>query len=582
MKIEVLGPFTAGRGDARLAIGALKQRTLLGLLALQPNQTVGRDEIVDVLWGDRPPASHPNLVHTYVARIRKVLGQDAITASRAGYTLLAGAGELDVLAFRELHDRGRNAPDGRLALDHHRAALDLWRGPVAADLPDPLRRHPAAVGLARLRLGAALACADLALEHGRPDEVVAVLLPLAAAEPLHEGVHARLMLGLAASGQQAAALRVYRDIRATLADELGIEPDAELRSAQQRVLNQEPIAVHGPRVPAQLPPAPAGLIGRETDLATLDRLLDAPATTVLTGMPGVGKTALAVHWAHRVRDRFPDGQLHVDLRRLSTSDALARLLTGLEDTAVPATVDEATARFRSLAAGKRLLVVLDDARDADQVRPLLPGTPGCLVLVTSRDRLDGLAVREGAHRHLVRPLDAAGSRALLPDTPAADRLVELCAGLPLALRIAAARLAGDATAFLTELETGRLAAFAVAGDRETSVRAAFRRSYLALTPVEARTFQSLAHTPADGFTAATLDAGLPLTVVAAALDRLASVHLVHRLGSGHYGVHPLSRRYAAELRIVSEKDSRRAGCVLPHPALRSHRFSVSPRKSHSA
>jgi DNA-binding SARP family transcriptional activator len=588
MKIEVLGPFTAGRGDTRLAIGALKQRTLLGLLALQPNQTVGRDEIVDVLWGDRPPASHPNLVHTYVARIRKVLGPTAITASRAGYTLLADAAQLDVLAFQDLRDRGSRVRDPRVALDLHRAALDLWRGPVVADLPDALRRHPAAAALARLRLSAAVTCADLALEVGRPDDAVAGLLPLAAAEPLHEGVHARLMLGLAASGQQAAALRVFQDLRATLADELGIEPGAELSTAQHRVLNQDPIVRSGHHGPAQLPPAPAGFAGRENDMAVLDRLLDAPGTTVLTGMPGVGKTALALHWAHRVRDRFPDGQLHVDLREpgLSTLDALTRLLAGLGDTAVPVAVDEAAARFRSLAAGRRLLVLLDDARDAEQVRPLLPGDPGCLVLVTSRDRLDGLAVREGARRHLVRPMNTAEARDLVPGAP--DRAVELCAGLPLALRIAAARLAGDASGFLAELEADRLGALAVTGDGETSVRAAFRHSYVALAPQEARVFRLLARAPAT-FSADTL-AGLAGSPVTASLDRLAAVHLVHRLAPGHYGVHPLLRRYAAEV-LAAERsavDVRRPrrgtgrGKLLPRPAGRPHICSTSPRRSHSA
>lgn len=443
VRIGVLGPLTVRHGDAPVEIGAEKQRVLLAMLALQPNRTVRREDLVDVLW-DEPPPSCLDLLHTYVARLRRALRPAGlITTDKGGYRLSAGEDDLDLLRFEGLVNEG--------AL---REALELWRGPALADL-GPLRQHPARLALAMKRAKAVMAYAEVA----DPEEAAVQLRMLTAEEPLNESAHARLMQVLAASGRQAVALAVFEEIRRRLDGDLGIEPGPELRAAQRQVLRQDFAAPEPPaRVPAQLPADVAGFRGRTGRLAELDALLDGDGTgariAVLSGTGGVGKTALAVHWAQRSLAEFPDGQLYLDLhgygtvRPVEPGDALSGFLRalGVDGADIPAEQEERAAKFRTALTGRRMVLLLDNAGSVGQVRPLLPGSPSCLVLVTSRDALPGLVARHGARRVLVDLLTEAEAldllRALLGERvdgePAAtEALIGYSARLPLALRLVA-------------------------------------------------------------------------------------------------------------------------------------------------
>ncbi|SPF02797.1 BTAD domain-containing putative transcriptional regulator [Streptomyces sp. MA5143a] len=614
LRLDILGPLTLHVAGRRTQPGATKQSSLLALLALHPNTPVSLEEIVDILWEDHPPASSLNMIHTYVTRLRRLLAPAArpgepsggvLLRTRAGYLLdLAGGGhESDAARFTTLASLPEDANE---AYAQAESALRLWRGAVLQDMPSRLREHPSAVTLTRLRLTVLQAYADSALARGTTDNAVHELRRTADLEPLHEGVHARLMLALAASGEQAAALSLYTALRDRLDDQLGVRPGPELTDAHLRVLRGDlpppatarttvspaPAPSTPQVVPALLPYDAAYFTGRADHLARLDALLPAagegPAggsgVCALTGAGGAGKTALAVHWAHRVRDRFPDGQLFVDLRGHSPEgpvrpvEALTRFLLalGVAAEAVPGTPETAADLYRTLAAKRRLLVVLDNAVDAEQVRPLLPGGPGCLVLVTSRDRLAGLAARDGARRIGVDVLSPAESRLLLHRTLGAERvdadpraaaeLAHACGHLPLALRIAAANL--DHTPWRTleeqaaELRDGdRLSALAVTGDATTAVRSAFDLSYHALDAPARRMFRLLALVPGPetGLDAAAVVAGVAPAEAAALLERLTAAHMLREHRAGRYRRHDLVALYAAErLRLEETAADRRA------------------------
>jgi DNA-binding SARP family transcriptional activator/DNA-binding XRE family transcriptional regulator len=600
LEVGVLGPLRVQRGGRPVMVGSLKQRCLLGLLALQPDRVVGREELIDVLWGEHPPASCRNLVHTYVARLRRVLGPRrapgatarVIVAAGGGYRLMADNARLDLLWFDELAARASEvqASDPAAALALLTEALGCWRGRVLADLTDGLHQHPAAVAVGQRRVAAVLAHADLALGLGQYQQAVAGLRPLAHEEPLHEGVHAWLMLALAGCGQQAAALEVFTSLRSRLAEELGVEPGAELQDAQVRVLRGDLPAVqpsnHGSTIrtaglpsPAQLPADVAGFTGRAGHLEQLDALLPAagePAATavvvtVIVGMAGVGKTALAIHWAHRVAGRFGDGQLYVNLRGyaagppLDPAQALAGLLGGLgvDPDKIPVELEAAAGLYRSLLAGKRMLVVLDNAQSAEQVRPLLPGHPGSMVLITSRDRLTGLVATHGAHRLTLEVLTPDEAVALLARLLGQDRvaaepasaleLAQVCGLLPLALRIAAANLTGQPgqsiNGYLTALQAGnRLADLAVDGDPHAAVRVAFGHSYQHLSTDSRRLFRLLGLVPGPEVSvpAAAALAGMSLAQAGRLLNVLVDAHLAEPRGPGRASMHDLLRLYARE------------------------------------
>jgi DNA-binding SARP family transcriptional activator len=586
-----------------------------------PDQVVSVDRLIHELWGDRPPRSAATTIRAYVLRLRRVLGAalaaDALLTRARGYELVTGCGDLDAAAFDELVAAGRRClAEGRLdaALAGLSGGLALWHGSALADVPASPTVTAAAARLERSRLGALEDRAVVLLDLGRQLDVVDELPALVEAHPLHERLHGSLMLALYRAGRRGEALSAYQRARRVLRTELGLEPSPQLRELHQAMLQDERDAAEPARVgagparaaaesrlpaarrapvPAQLPADVPGFVGRSTELDRLDALagrLDGASAAlvagVLDGPPGVGKTALAVHWAHRVRNRFPDGQLYVNLRAhaaappVRPADALAGFLAalGVPAAEVPADADRAAAQYRTELSGRRMLIVLDDVGDAEQVRPLLPGGPGCLVLVTGRDEPAGLVARDGADRITLGPLAPAEAHALLGELlggsgaparrghpaghPAAQpavlaeavlaELASRCGYLPLALRIAAAHLsrpAADPGRYADQLAAaGWLTALEAGGDPDTSVRVAFDRSYARLPAGAQRLFRLLGRLPGPEVTvpAAADLAGLDPAGATRLLDRLATAHLVDRCGPGRYAVADLLRRYAAD------------------------------------
>jgi DNA-binding SARP family transcriptional activator len=584
LRIGVLGPLAVHRAGQQVELGADKQRRLLALLAIQPNRPVRREEIVDALWGDDPPPTCLGLLHTYVARLRKALEPRrvrqeparVVTTVDGGYLLSVDEEQLDLLRFDAAvrrAERAASAGDPAAAERHWLDALDTWRGPVLAGL-DGFAHHPMCHALTARRAAAVLAYAEAAGARGNHDDAVPHLRALIAVEPLHEIAHARLMLALAGSGRQAAALELFDDVRRRLSDELGIDPGPELSRAHQRVLRPDtPDPRHRP---AQLPADVSGFTGRAPQLASLGHLLPDDGTdvriAVVTGTAGVGKTALAVHWAHRWRDRFPDGQLYLDLRgygpqrRVEPGDALAGFLRalGVPGAEIPAEEDQRAARFRTELDDRQLLLVLDNAGSVEQVRPLLPGSAGCSVLVTSRETLPALIARHGAHRVLLDLLTPWESMDLLhtllgervaAERVAAEALVEYCVRLPLALRLAAELALARPDASLAELATeladerGRLDLLDGGGDPHTEVRAVFSWSYRHLPADAARMFRLWGLHPGR---ALSVDAAAALAAVEREearrlIDVLVRAHVAEELLPGRYQLHDLLRVYAAEL-----------------------------------
>lgn len=595
--IEVLGPLVVHRRHRQLDAGPAKQRVLLALLAVQPNQPVLKDEIVDVLWGDEPPASHGNLVHTYVARLRKALtvrGSDksGINAVRGGYQLEIEPNQLDLLRFDELvHRAARAVEDPALAADLLAEALGCWRGPVLADLPQRVREHPATRAVAQRRIDAALDHADLGIALGRYDEVVAQLRRVTALEPTHEALHSRFMTALGASGDQVGALDVYATLRRRLDEELGIEPGREARDAYVRVLRGEagkaaeepPPAVHGVN---QLPRGIDDFTGRAAEidhlLATVSPDAHTVAISAIDGMAGVGKTSLAIQVGWRLREQYPDGQLFIDLHghtptheSLEPKEALGRLLRALDaDCAhVPEDVDDCVSRWRTALMNRKVLVVLDNAANAEQVRPLLPNSAGCLAIVTSRHRLAGL---EGVQVLSVDVLPEPEAVALFSrivgddrvtrDLDAVHETVRLCGRLPLAIRIAAARLRhrpawsvaylnarlSDEQRRLTELRAGDL-----------SVAAAFAVSFDHLADAQRSVFRLLGLHPGGDFDRHAAAALTGMTPLAAELllEDLVDVNLLRQAVPGRYQFHDLLRSYAHTTVMAEETEEVRRAAL---------------------
>ncbi|GAA0219610.1 BTAD domain-containing putative transcriptional regulator [Saccharothrix mutabilis subsp. mutabilis] len=464
MEFAVLGPLEVRPGGA--PAGRL-QRVLLAVLLARANHEVSADALADALWAGRRDPRAPQKLHLHVHKLRRALGEpDRLVFGGTGYRLVVRPGELDAERFEALVARAQEAAgDPERAADLARKALDLWRGEPYDGLDTPAAE---ARRLHDRRLTAVEVLCEAELARGRNAAVVAELADVVAEHPLRERLHVLLMTALHRAGRRAEALSAYRAARRVLVAELGLEPGAELRRLEQRVLAAEPA-----EVPSQLPLDVRGFTGRVAELSELDG--PAPVTAIV-GTAGVGKTALAVRWAHAARDRFPDGRLYLDLRGfgpeppLPAQEALAVLLRafGVRSDGVPLDPVARAARLRSVVDGRRVLFVLDNARDAAHVRPLLPGSPTCRVLVTSRDSLAGLVAREGAHRvdvDRLPPADAVGLlRATLGDRVDADpaataALVERCARLPLALRVAAesvrARRGGTVAGLVADLGPAR-------------------------------------------------------------------------------------------------------------------------------
>ncbi|MEV0752721.1 BTAD domain-containing putative transcriptional regulator [Streptosporangium sp. NPDC050280] len=608
MEFQVLGPLQVTHAGQEVFVGAAyKPRLVLAvLLARGAGQTVSVDQLVTTVWNDSPPASARRNIQLYVHRLRSVLGNDRIIRQPGGYTIVTGDG-LDSTRFRRLAAEGSRTLDadparaGRILRD----AIDLWRGPAFAEFGDCEPISEEAAQLEQLRLVTHERWAEAELALGRHGELIGELTRLALAHPYHEGLRAHLMVALNRSGRQAEALEVFQQTRALLHEQLGVEPGPALQRLHQDILrgDDRPPAPERaapattatvsdatrttPPVPRELPTNIPGFIGREDAFEALDRMLPGGATdpitiSAITGMGGVGKTALAVRWAHRVADRFPDGQLYLNLRGYSPgapvhpADALAGFLRalGVSPGQVPVEATEAAARYRSLMAGRRILILLDNASSAEQVRPLVPGNAGCAVLVTSRDRLTGLVVREGAQRITLDTLAPAETEALFghllganrvrAEPEAVARLGEVCAHLPLALRIAAARLLDRPNFpirdYVTELGTGSpVNALTIDGDEETAVRATFDLSYRLLPEHVRRIFRRLGPVASPDFTpaAAAALADVSEQEAAAALDRLTDVHLVDQHGPGRFTVHDLLRRYADDLSSAEDGEEER-------------------------
>jgi DNA-binding SARP family transcriptional activator/tetratricopeptide (TPR) repeat protein/DNA-binding XRE family transcriptional regulator len=603
LRIDVLGPLVVRRGPTVVTVVSPMVRKLLCLLAIQPGSEVGFEQIIDTLWEGQSPRTCRQLVHTYVGGLRKLLGDDVVPRTAQGYRLLIDAGQSDAAEFGELAARaGRAAADGAApaAWQLYTEAVNCWRGPLLAGTGTWLHVHPAAIALTGRRTAAVLAWAGLGLSLGTYGPLVPALRTLAVEEPLHEGVAARLMLALAGAGQQAEALAVYQKLRDRLSSELGVDPGPEVTSAHLRVLRgQLPGAGLGSvpeqrssEPPAQLPMQCVGFSGRTAELQALDRILaaDTAARTapvaVVSGMGGVGKTALAVRWAWRQRKRYPDGQLYADLRGHSATgparplQVLAGFLAALGEPAdrIPEDEGQAAALLRTRLEGRRVLVLLDNALDAQQVRPLLPAAPGSAAIVTARDRMTGLIARDGAGAVMVHPLPEADAAALLVTSmgergggePAevVAELAGLCAHLPLALRIAAANLAARPgyrlADYVAALASGdRLTGLAVPEDEQAAVRSAFELSCDALKPELRRMFRLTGLAPGPDLTApaAAALAGIATGQAESLLDRLAARNLIDEYAHRRYRLHDLLRLYAAELAEAEESTADRDAAI---------------------
>lgn len=611
MEFGVLGPLLVRDGDIEVSVTSPRQRALLAALLLRAGSAVSCDALADAVWDGRPAGARSTL-HSYLTRLRQTLGSDISARIRtrgSSYLIDVGDDELDVLRLRALREAGRTAlADGDWAatVRYFRAAEALFRGEPLADVPSDRLRREHGQHLAESRLQVTEWRIDAELNTGRHRDVIAEVRTLVASHPLRERFTAQLMLALHRSGRQAEALECYQRTHAVLAEELGIEPGTELRDLHVRILNGDADlhALSDARTaarmtPARLPPAqlPAD-IGDFTGRAALVREMcgllaaagrnpAAPAPiVVLSGSGGIGKSSLACHAAHRVQDRFPDGQLYANLRGasgrpLAPGHVLTRFIGDLAGTEmnVPDTDDGKAALFRSLLNGRRVLIVLDDARNSAQLRPLLPGTSaGSAVIVTSRD---GLGALEGCVRLAVGELAMTDARQLFgrvigsdrvaAEPQACDEVLAACAGLPLAIRIAAGRLVARASWQVRDLadrladEERRLTELEV---DDLAVRSCFAFGYTTLpaaSPGEAdpaSAFRALGLWPGPdiGLDAAAALLGQPRSRVGPALEHLVDAHLLQTTRPGRYRFHDLLAIYAAERgREEDTREQRDAG-----------------------
>ena len=615
MDFRILGPLEVRDGTRRLPLDAPKQRSLLTVLLLHANRVVSTDQLIDELWDEAPPATARTTLQNHIRRLRAVLGL-AIEEDRRhprlvfdppGYLVQVASTELDLHRFEQLAEQGRTAmSSGQLerAANHLRAALDLWRGPALAGVAlGPISRSHAA-HLEEARFAALEHRIRADLELGRHGDLVAELEALAREHPLRERLHGQLMLALYRTGRRAEALEVYQRARRLLVDNLGIEPNRQLQELQQAVLAADPAldldrsssgsaVVQTATLPVrQLPPDSNDFVGRRSLVHRLERLLDepsgratAPRVVVITGQPGVGKTALAVHVAQRLSHRFPDGQLYASLhgsqsKPLDPTEIVAGFLRalGADPGAIPQALEERVALYRSRLADRRVLVVLDDVATAAQVRPLMPGTPAGATLVTGRSQPVGL---EGAQIATLEPLPPAEALELLArtaggwrvqgDPATAATITRLCGHLPLALRIAGARLAAKPHWSLEDLaerlgdERRRLAELH-AGDLD--VRASVDLSYQACRPAERRAFRLLALVEGHDVTAWAAAPLLDLTAGAATnlLEDLVDASLLSAtrrdpLGQLRYRFHDLIRLFAHERLFEEEPKTARQAAL---------------------
>ncbi|MEU3659343.1 BTAD domain-containing putative transcriptional regulator [Streptomyces sp. NPDC032940] len=596
LRFGVLGPVRAWRGDESLATGSPQQRALLAALLLREGRTATAAELIDALWGEEPPSQALAALRTYASRLRKILAPGVLVSESGGYAVRGlENGALDLSLAQDLAadaEKARAAGDLSGAREVLGRALALWDGEALAAVPGPYAQAQR-VRLEEWRLQLLETRLDLDLEQGCHAEAVSELTALTAAHPLRERLRELLMLALYRSGRQAEALAVYADTRRLLADELGVDPRPGLRELQQRILRADPALAEpsapaaesatAPVRPAQLPASVPDFTGRSAFVRELSEVLGSAsgaegrvmAVSALAGIGGVGKTTLAVHVAHRARAAFPDGQLYVDLqgagaRAAEPETVLGSFLRalGTADSAIPDSLEERAALYRSVLDGRRVLVLLDNARDAAQVRPLLPGTDGCAALVTSRVRMVDLAGAHLVDLDVMSPDEAlalftriVGEERVASERKAALDVVGACGFLPLAIRIAASRLAArrtwtvsvlaaklaDERRRLDELQAGDLA-----------VKATFELGYGQLEPAQARAFRllGLADGPDISLAAAAALLDLPAEDTEDLLECLVDTSLVESAAPGRYRFHDLVRLYA---RACAERDEHPPG-----------------------
>jgi DNA-binding SARP family transcriptional activator/tetratricopeptide (TPR) repeat protein len=594
VQFRVLGPVEAESSDGRvLVLGRRQERCLLGILLLEAGRVVPTDRLCDLLWEDNPPEQARRAVQAHVARIRAMLATEPgaeLLSKGDGYLLRVAARSIDAAQFRTLVGEAGMADDLAERDRLLRQALALWRGVALQDAAGDRLRERLCGELDELRLHAVEESLAAGLALGRHNELIPELARRSAEHPTRERLVELHMLALYRAGRTADALSVYAATRARLAEQLGLEPGPALQQLQGAILRREPATPPASPTrarPAQLPPDPAAFTGRVEHLRQLDTVLAGAGTAVvisaIAGTAGVGKTALAVHWAHANADRFPDGQLYVNLRgfdpggaAMAPADAVRGFLDALDvpPDRIPADFNAQVGLYRSLLADKRLLVVLDNARDTDQVRPLLPGARGCLALVTSRNELGGLVAAEGAHPitlDLLMPDEARrmlerrlGTARVAAEPEAMRDIITRCVRLPLALAIASARAVTHPTFPLSvlaaELRDARSGLDALdAGDAATDVRAVFSWSYRALGDSAARLFRLLGLHPGPDIStpAAASLAGVPLHQIRPLLAQLARAHLITEHKPGRYTLHDLLRAYATELAERTDREADR-------------------------
>lgn len=593
MDFMVLGPLRARQGEQPVQLSAPMPRMLLGVLLTRANTPVPVDLLVDALWaGERDPRAAKKL-QLHVHRLRRLLGDpERIRFDNGGYTLRVHPGELDAERFESALAEGTDIEEPARAVGVLRTALRLWRGDPFSDITDlPLLRAEADRLTERRLTGLAqLYCAELACGHA--NAIIPELGELAARHPMREQLQGLLMTALYQAGRQAEALEVYHRTRSALVEQLGLEPGNDLQRLERAILTGDPMleAPTGPLItPAQLPADITDFTGRRAQLATVAHLAataDRVATVLvaITGKAGVGKTTLAVRAAHRLRVQYPDGQLFVDLRArahpLAPADVLARFLRslGVDRMAIPDDAEERAALYRSRLADRRVLIVLDNAECEAQLRPLLPGTPGCAVLITSRTRLAGLTGARLVDLDIFEADQAvellarlAGPRRVATEPAAATEIVRLCGFLPLALRIAGARLGSrrhwPLSRFEADLadEQHRLDKLRL-GDLD--VRASLALSYRSLDGTAQRAFRLLGLLEVRDFAAWAAAAMLDVSQWRAEelVDNLVDMHLLDVAGNGasgqlRYRFDNLLRAYARELARAQETQADRRAAL---------------------
>lgn len=591
MLIRLLGPVEVIADDGQaVPIGGPQRRVVLASLAMECNRVVSVERLLDQVWNDEPPPTARTALQARVSELRRLLDSSArLTTRGPGYLLEIDPARVDVHRFRALADVGPAVPDDEAEI-RLRDALALWRGAAFEDVPSDELRRTAGTQLRREWLRALAGRADRLLALGCAGEIVPDLTAALTESPLDESLAGTLVRALGATGRPTEAAAVFERVRQHLSEELGVDPGPALLAAHESLTRAggtaSPVRAAGRTVPAQLPPGPDTFVGRRSELAWLDRSAEPGQFVMITGTGGVGKTALARYWLNRVVARYPDGQLYADMRGFDEVEPVpaATVLVsflralGVPDARIPGTLDDRVALYRTMVAGKRMLVVLDNARLPDQVRHLLPGGPATTVVVTSRHRLPGLVTQDGATELHLEPLggdDATallraivGERRVAVEPDAARALVDLCDHLPLVVRVAAARLKtrpdltiGDLVAQLSD-ERKRLAELAT-DDAETSVAAMLDLTYRTLSDQAAAVFRLLGTHPGgtvDAYAAAAL-AEMDGRTVRRALSLLQVTCLVDETGSGRYARHDLVRIYGGAVAADELTDAQRRAAL---------------------